>query len=355
MGRVKECLALLRDSRAHDEAGQQSAAGTALWILRLLSAGRFSPRELRAYAPQLPAYRAAIPFLVSKESSLRRLAEINPYPYTRTTDDKALFYRHCDDTGLPSPGLVFSTEEDERFEAWRSLPDGEALAALPDEFIVKDSVGAYGSGFAAYTVRAPGLVDGKGTALSVADLREHLSTGGARVLQPRLFDAEPLARLSGRRSLQTLRVVTYRDDEGDIHRLFYMIKLLSGTNLSDNFSGGQNGNLIAIGEPEQGVLRHAVTGRRDAVGLQRLTEHPDTGEAITGFTIPHWSAACELAVAAHRTLPGLRTLGWDLALTDDGPRLLEGNVRYDPPLYAPELLARDMWFDLFCSDPRKRR
>jgi len=37
-----------------------------------------------------------------------------------------------------------------------------------------------------------------------------------------------------------------------------------------------------------------------------------------------------VSVAASRFMP-LRTVGWDVAVAEDGPRLIEGNAWYDPP------------------------
>ena len=53
--------------------------------------------------------------------------------------------------------------------------------------------------------------------------------------------------------------------------------------------------------------------------------HPDSGHPIEGLTLPFWKAALDLAVNAHREFQEMPSVGWDVAITEDGPVLVEGN------------------------------
>jgi Sugar-transfer associated ATP-grasp len=74
-------------------------------------------------------------------------------------------------------------------------------------------------------------------------------------------------------------------------------------------------------ERETGRVRRAAfpDGRR-------VECHPDTGLSCVGITVPFWHESIELVRRAHaaafRQFP---FLGWDVALTKDGPILLETN------------------------------
>ncbi|MGL1664087.1 sugar-transfer associated ATP-grasp domain-containing protein, partial [Vibrio parahaemolyticus] len=57
--------------------------------------------------------------------------------------------------------------------------------------------------------------------------------------------------------------------------------------------------------------------------------HPDTGAAIVGTDIPDWPRLIDLVQAAALVFPGIRTQSWDVALTDQGPVLLEVNYGGD--------------------------
>ena len=144
-----------------------------------------------------------------------------------------------------------------------------------------------------------------------------------------------------------MRVNTLLDADGRVSILFYMIKILAGTTITDNFSMGTTGNLIAYGDRGDGVLRGAVNIHECGSGMKVVTTHPDTGIAFDGCRLPYWSEAIELARTGQRCFPELPTLGWDIALTADGPLFIEANARWDPPLYAPFLMSDEHWRQIF--------
>ena len=46
---------------------------------------------------------------------------------------------------------------------------------------------------------------------------------------------------------------------------------------------------------------------------------------IVGFQIPFWKETLELVREAALLQTGNRSVGWDIAITDIGPELIEGN------------------------------
>lgn len=53
--------------------------------------------------------------------------------------------------------------------------------------------------------------------------------------------------------------------------------------------------------------------------------HPDTGLPLVGFVIPNWEEACDMAKKLALMIPDCRFVGWDLALTEKGWMMVEGN------------------------------
>jgi hypothetical protein len=346
-------LADLRSGCSFYRVPYLSALLRSLWLYLI---SRFSRKEIIGYGLFVPALVAEMPLLISKDRSLARLARINPPAFQHLTENKDEFYRICSDHRLPIPKTYGWTIDGCPYDA-----SGRAIEAkrgwahylsdrLPEEFIVKDRSGAYGSGFRAFR-RAGGLFhsaegddvyDGAG----LARLLGLPGSDTESIVQKRLFDAAPLTALSGRRGLQTMRINTLQHG-GHVSILFYMIKILAGQTASDNFSMGTTGNLIAYGDPDDGVLRGAVGLSECGCGMKRVAVHPGTGVSLDGFRLPHWHEAIDLAKTAQRCFPTLPTLGWDIALTEEGPQIIEANARWDPPLYAPFLMSPENWGRIF--------
>ena len=66
------------------------------------------------------------------------------------------------------------------------------------------------------------------------------------------------------------------------------------------------------------------------------TDHPITNKKIIGFRIPQWKAVKQFALDAAKVTPQLRYTSWDIAVTENGPILLEGN--WDAEFYAEQMI-----------------
>ena len=132
-----------------------------------------------------------------------------------------------------------------------------------------------------------------------------------------IIQTERMAKLHPQ-SVNTIRVTTLRmNDRIEIVHPF--LRVGRGDSVVDN--GGAGGLLCAI-DPATGTVTH--TG--DELG-RKFAVHPETGEPIIGFVIPKWEEAKTLARELAMVTPSNRYSGWDLALTDDGWVMVEGNAR----------------------------
>lgn len=160
-----------------------------------------------------------------------------------------------------------------------------------------------------------------------------------------------LAAICGSPTLSTIRVVLLVDDgEAALFRAAW--KIPAGENQADNF--WRKGNLIAPIDVTTGQVGEAVRG--SGLAQERLTHHPDTGRAIAGVVLPDWAELAYLAREATGAFPGLQMQGWDIALTDRGPMLIEVNGVGDYNLpqiaYGRGLLDRE--FLAFLERCRRR-
>ena len=85
----------------------------------------------------------------------------------------------------------------------------------------------------------------------------------------------------------------------------------------DNFSGGGMYTIL----DDEGVARHPAFDEFGGV----FSAHPLTGASILGFQVPQWDAVGRLADSLAREVPEIPYVGWDIAITPEGPVVVEGN------------------------------
>ncbi|MDH3666048.1 MAG: hypothetical protein OEN23_03870 [Paracoccaceae bacterium] len=98
-------------------------------------------------------------------------------------------------------------------------------------------------------------------------------------------------------------------------------KLGQGDAPVDN--GGHGGLVVQI-DLETGRLTR-LAKQKARFGPEAFSVHPDTGASFAGTQIPFWSELRTIVCRAAFALPELPTLGWDVAVTPDGPVLIEAN------------------------------
>ena len=118
-------------------------------------------------------------------------------------------------------------------------------------------------------------------------------------------------------SVNSLRIVT--DIVGDEILIAYiMVKIGRGGGCCDNT--GRGGMLCRVDEAT-GKIRSVATDDYFNV----FSAHPDTGVVFEGYQLPMVQEAIALAKEAAKVLPQMRHVGWDVAITPDGPVIIEGN------------------------------
>lgn len=118
--------------------------------------------------------------------------------------------------------------------------------------------------------------------------------------------------------INTLRMVTLVKD-GVAHHMYTLIRVGSGTGVVDNISSG--GMYAPIWEDGK-IAKPAFC---DATGLY-YQEHPLTKTPFVGFEIPEYEAAVELVKQAALEVEQIKYVGWDVAIAENGPVLVEGNI-----------------------------
>ena len=142
-----------------------------------------------------------------------------------------------------------------------------------------------------------------------------------RFVQPRIVNHPDLHALSNG-ALTTVRALTCLDEEGRPELIGAVMRMAVGANhVVDNLHAGG----IAAGvDLATGELGPASNLGND-VRLGWIDRHPDSGARIRGFRLPRWDELRPFAEHAHRGFSDRVLIGWDVALTKDGPILVEAN------------------------------
>jgi hypothetical protein len=88
----------------------------------------------------------------------------------------------------------------------------------------------------------------------------------------------------------------------------------------DNMAAG---NMAAPIDKETGIVNGP--GVYSDITKTDSYTHPVTGKQIVNFQIPFWHELIEMVKHATVFSPQNKSIGWDIAITADGPELIEGN------------------------------
>jgi hypothetical protein len=327
------------------------------YAFRLWDRTRFSPAEAAAFAGRARQQEDA--------------ALVNDPSWYALGQDKLAAGAVLEGLGLPVPPILAILHESRGGPSLPALRDRESLARhLREEiaypFFGKPIGGSYSVGVLgveAYEADGDRLRLANGRHIALTDYVERLFEAYEQktrynvdgfVFQALLRPHPELAAITGSATLPTIRVVLLID-EGEASLFRACWKIPAGENQADNF--WRKGNLLAPIDVTTGQVGEALRGT--GLEQERLSHHPDTGAAIAGAVLPDWAELIYLAREATSAFPGMQMQGWDIALTDRGPRLIEVNGVGDYNLpqiaYGRGLLDRDFLAFLQRCRARKNR
>ena len=156
-------------------------------------------------------------------------------------------------------------------------------------------------------------------------------------------------------SLNTLRLITLRASSENIIIATAGMKFGVGGMTVDNVSRGGLGVDI---DKHTGVIR----GDAWDINGTSYPEHPDSNIRFNGFQLPEWKSVIDLCQLTHRNFGYSIILGMDIALTPNGPLLVEINrfpdTIIEERVHGPFFKFREIWEvfrdnDLLINKPSK--
>jgi hypothetical protein len=176
------------------------------------------------------------------------------------------------------------------------------------KIVLKDSKGQCGNGV---TVR-------KSSDLNEVTLIEDLIATSNDYVEEFVLQHNDLMSLSPS-GLNTIRIITQLNKNNNVDILGCRLRITINSSV-DNLAAGN----IAAPIDE-------ITGKVNGPGVysditkQDEFTHPITGVPIIGFQVPYWSETMEMVKNAALINTINKSIGWDIAITNNGPELIEGN------------------------------
>lgn len=136
------------------------------------------------------------------------------------------------------------------------------------------------------------------------------------IFQEKISNAPPISDVYPY-ALNTLRVLSYYDSN-EVKIVYAMLKF--GNNYAKTDNAHTGGMYVKIDINTGSLSPFAFDEDFD-----KFDKHPLTGVTFEGLVIPQFDDVLQVVRNAAKLFPYLKCVGWDVALSKDGPVLIEGN------------------------------
>ena len=131
-------------------------------------------------------------------------------------------------------------------------------------------------------------------------------------------------------SVNTMRMFTFYKN-GESYFLQAVLKIGNG-GVVDNFSSGGMYTYVS----DTGDVYVEAIDKNDNI----YSTHPISNHKIVGFKVPLFNEAVELVKEAAKVIPEVAYVGWDVAISENGPVIVEGNCFPGVFQVKPSLVAK---------------
>lgn len=258
----------------------------------------------------------------------------NPREWNAAAEDKILAATLLKAGDVPVPRHVAILGQSPRI--YPGLPVISTAEALRDTVLAHQGSPIFGKivdgmvSFGAFRIVAADdttlTLDGQAPMTYAQMMQTHVE-GNVYLLQTELRNHAAFAPYAS--ALATVRMVNLvRDDGVDVPMA--LIKLPQGDNIADAF--WRPGNLACGIDVGTGRIR---TVARQGIEIEYLDDHPET-PGLTGLELPLWQDLLDINARAARIFAPIRYQSTDIAITPDGPVVVELNYggSFDLPQYA---------------------
>jgi hypothetical protein len=290
-----------------------------IWLEEYYLYQLYLPERWRSRTRQFPHLSQSVPAQLC-------LNNLTCPPDFQLLQNKHLFVRRCEETGLPSIPVLAEFVDGHLEGKLKRLPATDLFSKPAGQYCGKGAESwRYDPHLDCFFNAA---TDQKFSRDALLNYLGSLSKSERFILQQRVRNHSALSPLTNG-ALSTLRLVTCRAPSGSIDLMPPVIRMPAGRLAVDNFAAG---GLAAPIDLATGTICGPALRADNRLGVISLDRHSDTGQVFEGFSIPMWTKAVDLARRAHEAFPSVHFIGWDIAILQHGPVLVEANALFDTDL-----------------------
>lgn len=250
-------------------------------------------------------------------SRVRLRKEVQPYDYQILFNDKAVTEKLCRGMNIRMPDYFGSFSPKDNYkvvieEIFRNEPD--------IKLIIKPNMGRGGQGI--------DLLYKENHELLAKSEERVMSLNDYKITEPvviqRVVTQDKRISAIGSSSVNTIRIITLLKKNREVLIVAASMRFGVGGSYVDNWSAGgvepgidiSTGRLMEVAYDNKGVERR---------------EHPDSKIVFKDREIPFWEEVVNMAVKVQLACPFYKLIGLDVAITPEGPTLIEANANPDIP------------------------
>lgn len=152
---------------------------------------------------------------------------------------------------------------------------------------------------------------------SVAFMKKYIEEKNIGVLEEVVIQDKRMAKVNPN-AVNCMRLVTVLNGK-DVDLLYGVVKFGTTTDYVDNM--GRGGSVSGPVDIKTGKVLYDLKDMHGNV----FSEHPTSHIKFIGFQVPMFKEAVKLVKEAAKVVPEVRQVGWDVAITEKGPAIIEGN------------------------------
>ena len=252
----------------------------------------------------------------SAQGSRYWIFENNVFKYQILFTDKFVQKMFLTGLKLPTPRIIAMVGGGGAISSLAEFQN--AIDGAPSEFVLKPISARGGVGFRRLVKGQDYLLEGS-KQISIEDLWRGLESNMDRgiLMEETVHNHETIDSMNTS-SLNTFRVMTFKFPDGKWVPICTFLKVGRVGSVVDNRMAGG----LVVPVDKDGLTGPAF----ESTTRTYWSQHPDSGAQLANIKIEMFQDVVDLAVRASRPVTHMGILGWDIALTPNGPMIIEVNA-----------------------------